>query len=65
MSLPQRDAKDQKAFDELKERYTPVIGEVPHTCYWCSKTVGKDCQRKRRVIEGYCTEFSLGVKNNQ
>lgn len=28
-----------------------------HVCANCRKTIGKDCSRKRRVIEGYCTEW--------
>lgn len=30
-----------------------------HVCANCKKTIGKDCKRKRRVIEGYCTEFEI------
>lgn len=30
-----------------------------HVCANCRKTIGKDCNRKRRVIEGYCTDCEL------
>lgn len=37
-----------------------------HVCANCKKEVGKDCSRKRRVVEGYCMDWepktSLGAK---
>lgn len=35
------------------------MSEQEHICANCKKTIGKDCNRKRRVIEGYCTDCEL------